>query len=265
MSATALEYVYGINAVGEMIKHNPKAVTQLYILDGRQDQRAQTIRDLAAKARLPLQLCNKADFAALLANPFKQLEMDSNETPFDAINHQGVLAECKPSQARDEAFLESLIKKSDHALLFLILDGVTDPHNLGACLRSADAAGADAVIIPKDNAVGLTPVVRKVASGAAETMPLVVVKNLARAIKNLQDAGVWVMGAAGEAEQSVFDLDFSGNIALAMGAEGGGLRRLTRERCDSLFKIPMAGAVESLNVSVAAGICVFEVLRQRNL
>lgn len=250
MSDESLEYVYGINAVGEMIKHNPKAIQALYINDARHDQRVKQLQALAVDARLTVTACTKDEFNKLL-------------TSQEDVNHQGVLVACRPSQARDEAYLDALIKRAEHSMLFLILDGVTDPHNLGACLRSADAAGADAVIVPKDNAVGLTPVVRKVASGAAETTPLIVAKNLARCIKNLQDAGVWVMGAAGEAEQTIFDLDFTVNVAIVMGAEGGGLRRLTRERCDTLFHIPMNGAVESLNVSVAAGVCVFEVLRQR--
>ncbi len=257
MAETQIEYVYGINAVSEMLKHNPRAVQQLYLLDARQDKRIAAIVTLAESAGLSPQLSDKQNFHALLSSSFNKA-LDNT-----TINHQGVLAACKPSQARDEAYLDAMIKRAEHALLFLILDGVTDPHNLGACMRSADAAGVDAVIVPKDNAVGLTPVVRKVASGAAETLPLIVAKNLARCIGNLQASGVWVFGAAGEAEQSLYDIDLLSHSAIVMGAEGSGLRRLTRERCDSLFKIPMSGAVESLNVSVAAGICVFEAQRQR--
>jgi len=252
MSVQPLEFVYGINAVGEMIKHNAKAIETIYVVDARDDKRVRKIVEMAEQARLTLTKSSKDDIEAMLAT-------DADHS----VNHQGVIAACRPSQAKDEDFLEALLSRAERPLSLLILDGVTDPHNLGACLRSADAAGVDAVVVPKDNAVGLTPVVRKVASGAAETTPLVVVKNLARGIKKIQDAGVWVMGAAGEAEQTVFDIDFTGHVAIVMGAEGSGLRRLTRERCDSLFRIPMTGAVESLNVSVAAGICVFEVLRQR--
>lgn len=252
MSAQPLEFVYGINAVGEMIKHNAKAIEAIYVADARDDKRVRNIVAMAEQAKLRLKKSSKDEIETLLSTSSDQ-----------SVNHQGVIAECRPSQAKDEDFLEALVAKAEQPLSLLILDGVTDPHNLGACLRSADAAGVDAVIVPKDNAVGLTPVVRKVASGAAETTPLVVVKNLARGIKKIQDAGVWVMGAAGEAEQTVFDIDFTGHVAIVMGAEGSGLRRLTRERCDALFRIPMTGAVESLNVSVAAGVCVFEVLRQR--
>ena len=158
----------------------------------------------------------------------------------------------------------SLIEKAETPPLFLVLDSVTDPHNLGACLRSADAAGVAAVIAPKDKAVGLTPVVRKVACGAAETVPFVVVTNLARTLDKMKDAGIWMIGAAGEAEQSIYQSDFNGPMAVVMGAEGSGMRRLTRERCDFLANIPMAGVVTSLNVSVATGVFLFEALRQRS-
>jgi 23S rRNA (guanosine2251-2'-O)-methyltransferase len=147
--------------------------------------------------------------------------------------------------------------------LLLILDGVQDPHNLGACLRSAAAAGATAVIVPKDRAATLTPTARKVAAGGAERVPLVRVTNLARCMKDLQDAGIWIVGLAGEAEASLYSVDLKGPMAIAMGGEGEGLRRLTREHCDYLAKIPMASGMESLNVSVAAGISLFEALRQR--
>ena len=145
----------------------------------------------------------------------------------------------------------------------LILDGITDPHNLGACMRSAEAAGIQAIIVPKDNAVGVTPTVQKVASGAAEIIPLVVVTNLSRTLKQLQERGIWIIGAAGEAEQLIYETDLKGPLAIVMGAEEKGLRRLTRENCDILAKLPMMGLVSSLNVSVATGICLFEALRQR--
>ena len=145
-----------------------------------------------------------------------------------------------------------------------MLDGVTDPHNLGACLRSADAAGVDAVIVPKDRSADLTPTVRKVACGAAEVVPFVRVTNLSRALAALKERGIWVYGAAGEAEKTIYDSDLHGPMALVMGAEGSGLRRLTRENCDFLVKLPMAGLVSSLNVSVATGVCLFEAVRQRN-
>lgn len=148
-------------------------------------------------------------------------------------------------------------------MLILILDGITDPHNLGACLRSADATGVDFVVIPKDKSASITPVVSKVACGAAESIPLVRVTNLARAMDILKQQGVWIFGAAGEAENLLYAMDCSGNIALVMGAEGTGLRRLTREHCDGLFSLPMMGSVESLNVSVATGVSLYEVIRQR--
>lgn len=176
--------------------------------------------------------------------------------------HQGVVARVVTVEQPTD--LEGFVEALDHPPFLLVLDGVTDPHNLGACLRSADAAGVDAVIVPKDNAVGITPVVRKVACGAAETVPFFQVTNLARTLRFLQEQGVWMMGAAGEAESTIYSVDFTGPLALVMGAEEKGLRRLTREHCDVLIKIPMAGQVESLNVSVATGVCLFEAVRQRS-
>jgi 23S rRNA (guanosine2251-2'-O)-methyltransferase len=178
-------------------------------------------------------------------------------------NHQGVLAQCRAAAERTEGELPGLLASLSGPALLLVLDGIQDPHNLGACLRSADAAGAQAVILPKDNAAPITPVVRKVASGAAEVLPVFQVTNLARTLDELKDAGVWLIGAAGEAEQTLYDVDLRGPVALVLGAEGTGLRRLTREKCDHLARIPMAGTVESLNVSVATGIFLFEAVRQR--
>jgi 23S rRNA (guanosine2251-2'-O)-methyltransferase len=176
--------------------------------------------------------------------------------------HQGVVAFAEPaSLARNIAeLLDSIGNKKP---LLLILDGVTDPHNLGACLRVADGAGADAIIVPKDRSAQLNSTVSKVASGAAETMPFVAVTNLARAMRELQDAGVWLIGTSEEAEKTLYDIDLSGPIAIVMGAEGEGMRRLTKETCDELVSIPMYGDVESLNVSVASGVCLYEAARQR--
>jgi 23S rRNA (guanosine2251-2'-O)-methyltransferase len=162
-----------------------------------------------------------------------------------------------------EADLWAHLEALDHPPLVLVLDGVTDPHNLGACLRSADAAGVDAVILPKDKSASVTPVVRKVACGAAETVPLHAATNLARVLKGLKERGIWLYGAAGEARSSLYAQDLTGPAALVLGSEGAGLRRLTREHCDFLVHLPMAGAVSSLNVSVATGVCLFEVVRQR--
>ncbi|AWI77081.1 23S rRNA (guanosine(2251)-2'-O)-methyltransferase RlmB [Parazoarcus communis] len=175
--------------------------------------------------------------------------------------HQGVIA--RIDGRHRELKLADVLESLDEPALLLVLDGVQDPHNLGACLRVADAVGAHAVIAPKDRAVGLNATAVKVASGAADTVPYITVTNLARALREMQEAGVWIIGAAGEAEQSVFDVDQKGPVAWVLGAEGDGLRRLTRDTCDVLAKIPMLGSVESLNVSVASGICLFEARRQR--
>jgi 23S rRNA (guanosine2251-2'-O)-methyltransferase len=163
----------------------------------------------------------------------------------------------------DEEGLKQLLDNLDEAPLLLVLDGVTDPHNLGACLRTADGAGVHAVIVPRDKACGLTPVVRKVASGAAETVPLVQVTNLARTLKALKQRNIWLMGTDLDTEQELYQADMTGPLALVMGAEGKGMRRLTRENCDFLVKLPMQGAVQSLNVSVSTGICLYEAVRQR--
>lgn len=176
--------------------------------------------------------------------------------------HQGVVAFAEPaSLARNVA--ELLDSLGDKKALLLILDGVTDPHNLGACLRVADGAGADAILVPKDRSAQLNTTVSKVASGAAETMPFVAVTNLARAMRELQEAGVWLIGTADDSEKTIYDIDFTRPVAIVMGAEGEGMRRLTRETCDELVSIPMLGGVESLNVSVASGVCLYEARRQR--
>jgi 23S rRNA (guanosine2251-2'-O)-methyltransferase len=177
--------------------------------------------------------------------------------------HQGIVAQCQMPQPLNESTLDPMLEYPDHPLLFLVLDGVQDPHNLGACLRTADAAGVDAVIIPRDRAVSLTSTVIKVASGAAYTVPVISVTNLSRTMRYMQDAGVWFVGTDGASSQSLYELELTGSIAIVMGAEGSGLRRLTKEVCDYLVNLPMAGSVESLNVSVATGVCLYEVVRQR--
>jgi 23S rRNA (guanosine2251-2'-O)-methyltransferase len=186
----------------------------------------------------------------------------------DGEQHQGVVARIRPGKSYTENDLDDILlvaEKKSLAPFLLILDGVTDPHNLGACLRNADAAGVQAIIVPKDNAAQITPTVRKVAVGAAESVPLVQVTNLARTMKHLQQQGVWIVGTAGETDTCLYDVKLAGPIALVMGAEGKGMRRLTRENCDQLVKLPMAGDVSSLNVSVATGICLFEMVRQRSV
>nr|WP_305121327.1 23S rRNA (guanosine(2251)-2'-O)-methyltransferase RlmB [Microbulbifer elongatus] len=244
--------VYGLHAVQALLKSSPQQVQELLLLRGRRDQKLQKIIRQAEQNALTIRYVDR-----------KVLD----EKVGDDGNHQGAVAVCVgDTRIYDEQFLKSLLKDLDtkgEAPFLLILDGVTDPHNLGACLRSAEAAGVHAVIAPKDKAAGLTPTARKVACGAAEVLPFITVTNLARTLQMLQQAGVWIFGAAGEAEQELYQSSLTGPLALVMGAEGPGLRRLTRENCDHLIKIPMAGEVSSLNVSVATGVCLFEAVRQR--
>lgn len=241
-----LESVFGLHAVHSLLKSAPHRVVELRVLKDRNDRRIQQILSLAEQNAIPVQTLKRATL---------DQQIDGN--------HQGVVALAKPGEIYDESHLGTLLTAVGSRALFLVLDGVTDPHNLGACLRSAEAAGAHAVIAPKDNSASLNTIARKVSSGAADTIPYITVTNLARTLKSLQEQGVWVIGAAGEAETELYSMDLSGSVALVMGAEGKGLRRLTRETCDYLAKLPMAGEVSSLNVSVAAGIFLFEAVRQR--
>lgn len=238
--------IFGLHAVQAVLERQPKRLRELYVQEGRRDRR---LNELLALARQ----------AGLVVKELPRAELDNMVEG----RHQGVVAAALPLQASSEKDLPALVEAAGRRALLLILDGVTDPHNLGACLRSADAAGVTAVVVPKDNSAGLTAVAQKVACGAAETVPFITVTNLARSMKKLQEAGVWMVGLAGEAEQSLYQHDLRGPIALVMGAEGSGLRRLTRENCDFLASLPMAGAVSSLNVSVATGVCLFEAVRQR--
>ena len=241
-----MDWIYGIHAVHTMLKSAPQRVSELHVQRGRLDDRLQKIHKLAEQHGVALQWAT-----------VKQLDGKAEG------RHQGVMALCSPGETYDESFLLKLAEEKGRDALFLMLDGVTDPHNLGACLRAADGAGVQAVIVPKDNSVGLTPVVSKVACGAAETMPLVMVTNLTRTLEKLQQQGAWVVGTTGEAEQLIYDIDLTGPMVLVMGAEGPGMRQLTQKQCDFLAKLPMAGEVSSLNVSVATGICLYEVVRQR--
>ena len=240
------EMVYGIHAVEALLRHHPKRVKQLWIAEGRQEPRIQAVVTLADAARVPVQTHSR----------------QSLDEQVDGV-HQGIVAHVSPSQIWGEAMLEELLDRAEGPPLLLMLDGVTDPHNLGACLRTADAAGVQAVIIPKDKSASLNATVRKVACGAAEVIPLVAVTNLARTLEKLKKRGLWVVGTAGEAEQDVYDVDMTGPTVLVMGAEGKGMRRLTRELCDFLVRLPMSGSFSSLNVSVATGVCLFEAVRQR--
>lgn len=240
------EWVYGLHAVQSLLKSAPQRVSALWVLRGRNDQRLQKILQMAHANQITVVFKTRQEL----------------DTVCDGI-HQGVLALASPGQAHDEKYLLDMLEQLDVAPLLLVLDGVTDPHNLGACLRTADASGAHAVIVPKDNSAGLTEVVRKVACGAADSVPLIPVTNLARTLTDLKQAGLWVVGTSGDAPLSIFEAPLTGPLIVVMGAEGSGMRRLTREHCDHLAHIPMAGEVSSLNVSVATGVCLFEAVRQR--
>lgn len=243
-----MSIVYGLHAVESLLKHQSQTITHLYLDAKRQDSRLESLRLLAKNQGVAFSNCDKTT-----------LDKKSQQG-----RHQGVVALTQSSsQEIQQQPLEQLLQNLEKPALLLVLDGITDPHNLGACLRSADAAGVDAVIIPKDKSVSLNATVRKVACGAADTVPLYTVTNLARILKQLKQWGVWVFGTAGEAEQLIYQSDLTTSCAIVMGREGKGLRRLTRQECDSLVKLPMAGAVSSLNVSVASGICLFEAVRQR--
>ena len=240
------ECIFGIHAVQALLNSAPQRVVELKVMCGRQDQRMTAVLEAASKANIKIQ----------------QLDRKKLDELCDG-NHQGVIAVAKPAPSLTENELYPLLESLQEEPLVLVLDGVTDPHNLGACLRSANAAGAHVVLVPKDNSASLTEAARKVASGAADIVPLIAVTNLSRTLKKLQDLGLWVAGAAGEAEQTLYELDLTGPRVIVMGAEGTGMRRLTRETCDELVKIPMHGTVSSLNVSVATGVLLFEVQRQR--
>lgn len=240
------ELIFGLHALDAVLESHPEQVLEVWILKGRDDERLNNLQ-----ARLQV--------VGVKAQPSSRQALDAKA---DGGQHQGVVARVKAQPTLNEADLDALLAAQASPLL-LVLDGVTDPHNLGACLRTADAAGVHGVIVPKDKSAGLTPVARKVACGAAEHVPLFQVTNLARTLRALQDKGVWVVGTAGEAEHHVYQAKLEGSLALVMGAEGKGMRRLTREHCDQLVSIPMAGSVSSLNVSVATGVCLFEIVRQR--
>jgi 23S rRNA (guanosine2251-2'-O)-methyltransferase len=237
--------IYGFHAVAARLKQSPESVLQLHIDQSRDDPR---VRNLLASA--------KAGGVHIVHSAAHRLDQ-----MLPGARHQGVA--CIVEGEAKSLDIEDILDGLEEPALILALDGVQDPHNLGACLRSADAMGVHAVVAPKDRAVGITPVVEKVASGAVETVPYVMVTNLARTLEMFQERGVFVVGLAGEGEAGLAALELSGAVALVLGAEGDGLRRLTRERCDTLARIPMFGSVESLNVSVAAGICLYEARRQR--
>jgi 23S rRNA (guanosine2251-2'-O)-methyltransferase len=241
------ELIYGFHSIEAILNNEPERFLEIYALKGREDKRLNPIINEARRFGISVQ--------------FMQRKALDNKSKGE--QHQGIIANVKAARTYSERDLDDIIAR-EASPFFLVLDGVTDPHNLGACLRSADAAGVHGVIVPKDKSAKLTGTARKVACGAAETVPLIQVTNLARTLRDIKEAGVWIAGTAGETDTHVFDANLTGPIAIVMGAEGDGMRRLTREHCDILVKIPMVGTVSSLNVSVATGVCLFEVLRQRN-
>lgn len=265
---SAREWIVGIHAVTELLRRHPEDVHELLFQQERSDQRMDEVRELAQELGITIRQLPRPELEKLIADDAKAASKGGRNVRGDRNKpvHQGVAALCQwRDTVRDETFLTALLDKLPHPPLLLILDEITDPHNLGACLRTADAAGVDAVIVPKDNSATMNLTVRKVASGAAEKVNLVAVTNLARTMAALQARGIWISGAAGEATQTLYEADLTGPRALVMGSEGKGLRRLTREHCDYLISIPMAGAVSSLNVSVATGVCLFEAVRQRQI
>jgi 23S rRNA (guanosine2251-2'-O)-methyltransferase len=237
--------LFGFHAVTVRLKTAPDSISEIQVDATRRDARMRQFVERANEAGAKV--------------------VDSDGARLDALagtaRHQGVVARVTPLPTRHS--VDEVLDDVQGPPLVLVLDGVTDPHNLGACLRVADGAGVHAVLAPKDHAVGLNATVAKVASGAAETVPYLMVTNLARALADLKDRDIRVIGLSDSAEKTIYDVDLTGHVALVMGAEGSGMRQLTRKHCDELVSIPMAGAVESLNVSVAAGICLFEAVRQR--
>jgi 23S rRNA (guanosine2251-2'-O)-methyltransferase len=240
------QYIYGLHSVEAILRNTPHKVRQLFLQRGRYDKRVQKILQLARENDIKPEIINKKKLDELLPN----------------CQHQGIAAIVVGEVMYQETDLVGLLDSIKKPFL-LILDGVKDPHNLGACLRSANAAGIDVVIAPKDNAVGMTATVRKVACGAAETTPYIQVTNLARTMSMFKERGIWLYGAAADVETRIYDVNLTGAMGLVFGGEEKGLRRLTRKHCDRLMSIPMFGTISSLNVSVAAGICLFEAIRQR--
>lgn len=246
MSTTQL---FGIHAVQAALEHSPQKIKQAWVDQQRQDARLKQVLD---------------DLLALGIRPEKT-ERKKLDRMADGKNHQGIVVAVELPAMRGEDQLKRDVEALTETAFYLVLDQVQDPHNLGACLRTADAVGAHGIIVTKDNAAGITPTVCKVASGAAETVPVYQVTNLARVLRWLKEQNIWIMGAAGEAEQTIYDMRLDMPLALVMGTEGTGMRHLTRQHCDFLVKIPMAGQVESLNVSVAAGVMLYEIFRQKHV
>jgi 23S rRNA (guanosine2251-2'-O)-methyltransferase len=242
-------FICGLHAVTALLKNPHRNLRHLWINASREDERFQAVLKQAEEKKIPI----------------SRVSVDKLQTMFPRLTHQGMVAEATPLLEYGEKEIALLLSQCKQAPYILILDGVTDPHNLGACLRSADAAAIDFVIIPKDKSASITPVVSKVACGAVESVPILRVTNLVRAIRQLKAEGIWIFGAAEDAAEKLYECDLKIPCAFVLGAEGHGLRRLTREQCDIMFSLPMKGMVSSLNVSVATGICLFEGQRQRQV
>ena len=240
--------IFGLHSAQAALAYSPEKIAKIWIDGQRSDQRLLKIIEELAELKIVPEKTDRKKLDRLA----------------EGNNHQGIVLEVQLPSELPESELKDAVLSLDKRALFLVLDNVQDPHNLGACLRTADATGVQGVIITKDNAAGITPTVRKVASGAAETMPVYQVTNLARTLRWLKEQGIWIAGAAGEAQQTVYEADFTVPLAIVVGAEGSGLRRLTKEQCDFLIKLPMSGKVESLNLSVAAGVLLYEAVRQRS-
>lgn len=237
--------IFGFHAVTSRIRHEASSVEEIYVDSGRSDRRMQDLVQTARAAGVRVIQTDDQRLSSIVGTR----------------RHQGVVAKAgELSLARN---LDELLDAIEGPALLLVLDGITDPHNLGACLRVADGVGAHAVIAPKDRAVGLNATAAKVASGAAETVPYITVTNLARTLRELKERDILLVGTSDDVDKTIYDVDFSGGVAIIMGSEGEGMRRLTRETCDVLVQIPMFGSVESLNVSVASGVCLYEARRQR--
>jgi len=241
------QWVVGVNAVASAIENDAEHVREVLVDSGARNPRLVEIEEQARRYGIEVRKVSTQALDGIGGN----------------VRHQGVAARYAAARTWDEGDLPGLVEAAGGKALLLVLDGVQDPHNLGACLRSALAAGATAVVIPKDKSAPVNATVRKTSAGAADRLPVVAVTNLSRTLRELQRLGVWIYGLAGEVDESLYALDLAGNVALVLGGEADGLRRLTRETCDGLVRIPMPGDVESLNVSVAAGVCLFEAVRQR--
>ena len=245
----ASPWIAGINAVASALEHDAANVREVLVEAGGRNPRLVEIESQARRLEIDV----------------RRVAQQALDGVAGGLRHQGVVARYEAARMWDEHGLPDLIEQAEGRALVLVLDGVQDPHNLGACLRSAAAAAVTAVVIPRDKAVQVNATVRKTSAGAADRIPVIAATNLSRCLRDMQKQGVWIYGLAGETEASLYGIDLTGNVALVLGGEGDGLRRLTRENCDALVKIPMPGEMESLNVSVATGISLFEAVRQRQV